>query len=78
MAQPAAGGRRLPLPGGGCRYEKVRVDGRVVSQGVLFVSGVRDDGFREILAVEVADTESEASYQELFRWLKARGLWALS
>jgi transposase-like protein len=56
------------------RYEKVRVGGRVVSQGVLVVSGVRDDGFREILAVEVADTESEASYQELFRSLKAKGL----
>ena len=56
------------------RYEKVRVDGRVVSQGVLLVSGVRDDGFREILAVEVSDTESEATYQELFRSLKARGL----
>ena len=56
------------------RYEKARVDSRVVSQGVLVVSGVRDDGFREILAVEVADTESEASYQELFRSLKARGL----
>jgi putative transposase len=41
------------------RYEKVRVDGRVVSQGVLIVSGVRDDGFREILGVEVADTESK-------------------
>jgi putative transposase len=56
------------------RYEKVRVDGRVVSQGVLIVSGVRDDGFREILAVEVSDTESEATYQELFRSLKRRGL----
>jgi transposase-like protein len=56
------------------RYEKVRVDGRVVSQGVLVVSGVRDDGFREILAVEVADTESEATYQDLFRSLKAWGL----
>jgi putative transposase len=56
------------------RYEKVRVDGRVVSQGVLIVSAVRDDGFREILGVEVADTESEATYQELFRSLKRRGL----
>ena len=56
------------------RYEKARVDGRVASQGVLVVSGVRDDGFREILAVEVADTESEATYQELFRSLKRRGL----
>ena len=56
------------------RYEKARVDGRVVSQGVLVVSGVRDDGLREILALEVADTESEATYHELFRSLKARGL----
>ncbi len=56
------------------RYEKVRVGHRVVSQGVLVVSAVRDDGFREILAVEVEDTESEATYQELFRSLKARGL----
>src|SRR5215210_564618 len=39
------------------RYEKVRSGGRVVSQGVLIVSAVRDDGLREILGVEVADTE---------------------
>jgi len=56
------------------RYEHVRIDGRVVSQGVLIVAGVRDDGRREILAVEVADTESEATYEALFRQLKVRGL----
>jgi putative transposase len=57
------------------RYEKARVAGRVVSQGVLVVSGVRaPDGLREILGVDVADTESEATYQELFRSLKERGL----
>jgi putative transposase len=56
------------------RYEKVRADHRVVSQGVLLVSAIRDDGFREIVAAEVADTESEATYQELFRSLKRRGL----
>ncbi len=57
------------------RYEKVRVGHRIVSQGVLIVSGVRaPDGLREILGVEVAETESEATYQELFRSLKARGL----
>lgn len=56
------------------RYEKVRVDKRVVSQGVLIASAVRDDGLREIVGVEVADTESEATYQELFRSLKDRGL----
>ena len=56
------------------RYEHVRVDGHVVSQGVLVVAGVRDDGRRELLAVEVADTESAAAYEDLFRRLKARGL----
>jgi putative transposase len=57
------------------RYEKVRMDHRIVSQGVLIVSAVREpDSLREILAVEVADTESEATYQEIFRSLKSRGL----
>jgi putative transposase len=57
------------------RYEKARVGHRVVSQGVLVVSAVREpDGLREIVAVEVSDTESEATYQELFRSLKGRGL----
>jgi putative transposase len=56
------------------RYEHVRLDGRIVSQGVLVVSAIRSDGRREIVAVDVADTESEATYQALFRDLKARGL----
>jgi transposase-like protein len=56
------------------RYEKVRVDHKVVNQGVLVVSAVKDDGYREILGVEVADTESEATYHDLFRSLKRRGL----
>jgi putative transposase len=55
-------------------YEKVRVGPRIVSEGVVVISAVRDDGFREVLAVEVTDTESEATYQELFRSLKERGL----
>ncbi len=45
-----------------------------MSQGVLVVSALGEDGFREILGVEVANTESEATYQQLFRSLKARGL----
>ena len=65
MEEPATGGRRLPYLFVDARYEKVRMDAQVVSQGVLLVSAVRDDGMREILGVEVADTESEATYQEL-------------
>ncbi|MBX3139241.1 MAG: transposase [Trueperaceae bacterium] len=34
----------------------MRVDGRVVSQGVLIVTGAREDGQRELLAVDVADS----------------------
>ena len=46
-----------------------------MSQGVLIVSAVRaPDGFREILGVEVTDTESEATYHDLFRSLKERVL----
>lgn len=56
------------------RYEMVRSDGRVTSQGALIVKGVRDDGKREILATDVTDTESEATYNALFDDLKNRGL----
>ena len=56
------------------RFEYVCVHGQVVSQGVLIVKGVREDGLRELLAVEVADTENEVTYEDLFRRLKDRGL----
>jgi putative transposase len=56
------------------RYEKVRVDGRVVSQAVLVVMGYTEQGRREILDWRLADSESEASWSELFRDLKDRGL----
>ncbi len=56
------------------RYEYVRQDGRIVSQGVLIVTGVRADGHRDILTVMVADTESAATYHHLFKDLEARGL----
>ncbi|MGH3144987.1 MAG: IS256 family transposase [Rubrobacter sp.] len=42
------------------RYEKARVGSKIVSEGVLIVYGVSEDGYREILGVRVADTESEA------------------
>ena len=56
------------------RYAQVRSDGRIISQGVLVVSAIRGDGRREIIAVDVADTESAATYQALCRDLQARGL----
>lgn len=56
------------------RYEKVRTPRGVVSQSVLIVAGINEEGMREILAVEVANAESETSWSELFRSLKERGL----
>jgi putative transposase len=56
------------------RYEKVRVEGRVVSQAVLVVMGFTHEGRREILDWRVGDSESEQTWSGLFRELKDRGL----
>jgi len=55
-------------------YIKVREDGRVRSRGVLVGYGVSEEGRREILGLQVADTESESSWGAYFLWLKERGL----
>ncbi len=56
------------------RYEKVRRGGEVIGQGVLLAVGVSQDGYREVLGVWVADSESEASWGEVFSALSRRGL----
>lgn len=55
-------------------YIKSREDDRVVSRAALIISGIRNDGFREILGVQIGDTESYSTWDETFRWLKSRGL----
>lgn len=47
-------------------YEKVRVDGRIVSMAVLIVCGVDKNGHRDIIAVETMAEESRDSYGLLF------------
>ena len=56
------------------KYEKIREGSQVKSFGVLVIKGVRSDGKREILAVEVANTENETTWSEVLRGLKRRGL----
>lgn len=56
------------------RYEKVRRGGSVVSQGVLVAIGISAKGYREVLGVWVAESESEASWGAVFGELKQRGL----
>jgi transposase-like protein len=53
---------------------KVRREGAVRATSILLVTAVNAKGHREILGLRVADSESEASWRETFRWLQARGL----
>jgi len=55
-------------------FIKSRDNERVVSKAALIVSGVRSDGYREILGVKLGDVESYSTWEETFRWLKSRGL----
>jgi putative transposase len=56
------------------RYERVRQNERIESQGVLVITGVSSRGQRDIIGVSVANTESETSWTEAFRELNRRGL----
>jgi len=56
------------------RYEKVREDGVIRSQGVLIAVGVDWEGRRNVLAVELANRESLTSWKEFALGLKKRGL----
>lgn len=46
----------------------------MLSRAALVVSGMRRDGYREILSVQGGDTESFAPWDETFRSRKCRGL----
>ncbi|HEX4796868.1 MAG TPA: IS256 family transposase [Humisphaera sp.] len=56
------------------RYEKVRVDGKVISQAVLVTVGFTVEGRREVLDWRVADSESQDNWGDVFASLKDRGL----
>ena len=55
-------------------YEKVRVDGRIMSMAILVVCGVDKTGRRDVIAIEPMAEESKSSYGLLFQNLKNRGL----
>jgi len=60
------------------RYEKIRGHQGVSSRAILIVAGVNEDGYREVLAVEIADLESESTWRDVFQRLKERGLTGVS
>ena len=55
-------------------YLKVRWGARITSMALLAAVGVDEEGFREVLAVEVAGSEKGAAYTSLLRGLIDRGL----
>jgi hypothetical protein len=56
------------------RYEKVREDGVIRSQAVMIAIGVDWEGRRNVLAVELANRESQSSWKEFCLRLKTHGL----
>jgi putative transposase len=56
------------------RYEKVRQDGVIRSQAVQIAIGINHEGRRQILAVELANRESQTSWKDMLLQLKSRGL----
>ncbi len=56
------------------RYEKVRVNGTVVSCSLLIAVGIGPDGHRTILGVSVSLSEAEVHWREFLASLQARGM----
>lgn len=68
------GERRYPFVLVDALVVKVREGGRVRARSALLAIGVNEAGYREILGLQIGDSESERSWMEYFVWLKGRGL----
>jgi hypothetical protein len=55
-------------------FTKVRTEKRVVSKALLIAGGIRNDGYRDVLCLAIGDAESFATWDELLKRLKDRGL----
>jgi transposase-like protein len=56
------------------RYEKVREDGVIRTRAVMIAIGINWDGRRSVLAVELAQRESQTTWRDFIVKLKERGL----
>ncbi|HBB52317.1 MAG TPA: hypothetical protein DCZ80_00250 [Legionellales bacterium] len=45
-------------------FFKSRDNDHVVSRAALTISGIRADGFREVLGIRIGETESYATWEE--------------
>ncbi|MFB6368229.1 MAG: IS256 family transposase [Gemmatimonadota bacterium] len=67
-------GTRYPFVLVDAMHIKVRRQGAVRSTSALIAVGVNEEGYREILGLRIANSETEEGWLETFRWLKGRGL----
>ena len=56
------------------RYERVRNAGVIAHQAVLIAIGINWEGQRQVLAIEMANRESQSSWRDFLPRLKQRGL----
>jgi len=59
------------------RYEKVRIDGSVVSSAVLVATAVLADGRRSVLGTSVSMSEAEVHWRDFLLNLKQRGMYGV-
>jgi transposase-like protein len=55
-------------------YFKVRFQGRYINKALLIVTGIHENGYREILGAKVENNEDEPVWESLFEELRGRGL----
>jgi putative transposase len=56
------------------KVEKVRDSGRVVRKALVLAYGVHESGYREVIALDVGEAETEAFWRQFLRSLVKRGL----
>jgi transposase-like protein len=56
------------------KVEKVRDSGRVVRKALVLAYGVHESGYREVIALDVGEAETEAFWRSFLRSLVERGL----
>jgi putative transposase len=70
----ALGERAFPFVLADALVVKVREQDRVRALAALIAIGINAAGYREILGIQLGDSESEGSWTTSFAWLKRRGL----
>jgi len=53
---------------------KIREGGKLRPHSALIATGINEEGHREILGMQIGNSETEQSWADLFCWLKERGL----